>query len=82
VLAGDYLAVRKANVARQGDLVIARIGDSGETVVKRYAGKREGVVVLESVNPSYPPIRAAEVEIVGVVVWQHRPLESLRGFGK
>jgi SOS-response transcriptional repressor LexA len=82
VLPGDWLAVRKTSVAHPGDLVIARVGGDGETVVKRFVGRREGLIVLESVNPSYPPTRAAEVEILGVVVWQRRSIEALRKFGR
>jgi phage repressor protein C with HTH and peptisase S24 domain len=51
-------------------------------LLKRYAGKRGGQVLLESVNPVYPPIEPDSIEIIGVVVWQHRPKDTLRSFGR
>jgi len=80
VLPGDYVAVRKTSSASPGDIVVARLGD--ETLVKRYVGRQSGKIMLESVNPVYPPIDAGEAEIIGVVVWQHRPKATFRSFGR
>ncbi|MBN1459538.1 MAG: LexA family transcriptional regulator [Armatimonadetes bacterium] len=80
ILEGDYVAVRKTSTATPGDIVVARYED--DTVVKRYAGRRGGRITLESVNPLYPPLAPDNVEILGVVVWQHRPKDTLRRFGR
>jgi SOS-response transcriptional repressor LexA len=81
LLAGDYAAVKSTGEAQAGQTVLAKINDN--TVMARYAGRREGLIVLESVNPIYPPIKTdAASEIIGVVVWLHRPAETLQNFGK
>jgi hypothetical protein len=81
LLAGDYAAVKSVGDAQVGQIVLARIG--GNTVMSRYAGRREGKIILESVNPVYPPLITDPAnEIVGVIVWLHRPEETLSKFGK
>jgi SOS-response transcriptional repressor LexA len=81
LLEGDYAAVKSAADAQAGQIVLAKIDD--KTVMARYAGRREGLIVLESVNPIYPPIKTdLASEIIGVIVWLHRPEETLQNFGK
>ena len=69
---GDVLAVRKKPNPRDGDLVVARIGD--EVVVKRFVRKDKHTIELqpESHNPEHKPIRIDEhtvdFEVVGTVV--------------
>jgi repressor LexA len=54
IASGDLLAVHKTEVARNGEIVVARMGD--EVTVKRF--QREGDVVrLLPANPDYAPIR-------------------------
>ena len=56
ILDGDLLAVKKAQEAHNGQIVVARIGD--EVTVKRLS--RHGrVLELLPENPAYQPIRVA-----------------------
>ena len=69
ILEGDLLAVRKANEARNGQIVVARVGD--DVTVKRW--QRKGFVVeLIAENPDYAPIvidtRSQEVFLEGIGV--------------
>ena len=67
---GDDVAVQRNPDVRDGDLVVARIGQ--EIVLKRYRRVSKRVVELqpESTNPEHQPIRidaqSDDVEIVGV----------------
>ena len=69
---GDVVAVRRETQARDGDLVVARIGQ--DVTLKRFHRKRAGVVELQpqSTNPEHRTIRidarTEDAEIVGVVV--------------
>jgi len=76
LIPGDFAAVRKASTAQGGDLVVAKQGD--DRYVKWYIGRRGGVVRLESENPAYEPTEASDIEVVGVVVWSHRPEAGLK----
>jgi repressor LexA len=51
---GDLLAVKKADTARNGQIVVARLGD--EVTVKRYK-KTAGVIELLPENPDFQTIR-------------------------
>jgi repressor LexA len=54
ILDGDLLAVKKTDQARNGQIVVARIGD--EVTVKRY--KKTGTLIeLLPENPEFSPIR-------------------------
>jgi len=50
---GDLLAVHKTDTARDGQIVVARLGD--EVTVKRLS-RRDGKVELLAENPDYAPI--------------------------
>lgn len=69
---GDVLAVRRNPDPRDGDIVVARIGD--EVVVKRFSRTGPKTIELqpESTNPEHKPIqitaRTVGFEIVGTVV--------------
>ena len=67
---GDVAAIRKAGVARPGQVVVARRGD--ETMVKRYGGKVGRQIRLCSENPEYDEIVSDDIEIIGVLVWTYR----------
>ena len=69
---GDVVAIRHQPEARDGDIVLARIGE--EVTLKRF--QRTGADTVEfqpeSTNPEHKPIRADlrtdDIQIVGVVV--------------
>jgi repressor LexA len=54
ILDGDLLAVKKADAARNGQIVVARLGD--DVTVKRYR-KTGGVIELLPENPDFKVIR-------------------------
>ncbi|WP_294636930.1 transcriptional repressor LexA [uncultured Aquabacterium sp.] len=53
ILDGDLLAVARAREARNGQIVVARLGD--EVTVKRFQRTAEGVMLLPE-NPDFQPI--------------------------
>jgi repressor LexA len=56
ILDGDLLAVKKIDSAKNGQIVVARLGD--EVTVKRY--RKSGTVIeLLPENPDFEPIRVA-----------------------
>ena len=69
ILDGDLLAVRRATEARNGQIVVARVGD--EVTVKRWQ-RRGDVVELLAENPDFQPIvvnaRSEELTIEGIGV--------------
>ena len=78
ILDGDLLAVKRAQEARNGQIVVARVGD--EVTVKRW--QRKGTTVqLIAENPLYPPIvldaRSDTVAIEGIGVGLLRTGKSL-----
>ena len=54
ILDGDLLAVKKADSARNGQIIVARIGD--DVTVKRYK-KMGNMIELLPENPDFEPIR-------------------------
>jgi phage repressor protein C with HTH and peptisase S24 domain len=77
IIAGDYIAVKKAQTAQPGDIVVVKIDDS--TYVKRLQKLQRGKMILASINPIYPPIETAKGEIVGIIAWLHRTPDALKG---
>ena len=65
ILEGDYAVVRPADVAGDGERVVAVIDD--EATVKRFYKERERVR-LEPANEAYEPIRSNSVQLLGRVV--------------
>lgn len=53
IMDGDYIAVHKAETARNGEIVVARVDN--EVTVKRYEKKRSQVVLYPE-NDDYQPI--------------------------
>lgn len=53
IMDGDLLAVQQARDAKNGQIVVARIGD--EVTVKRYKRNRDGIALLPE-NPDFEPI--------------------------
>ncbi len=74
ILPGDLVIVRRQASARDGDIVVARVGN--EATVKRLR-LRHGRVELMPENPAYAPIvpEADEVEVLGKVIEVRRRLE-------
>jgi repressor LexA len=64
ILEGDYVVVRPAEVADNGEIVVALIGD--EATVKRFF-KEKDRVRLEPANKAYKPIRSADAKLLGTV---------------
>lgn len=62
---GDYVVVSRQNVARNGEIVVALI--EGEATVKRIY-KEVNLFRLQPENPSYSPIYAERLLILGKVV--------------
>jgi repressor LexA len=76
ILDGDLLVVRRAQGARDGDIVVALAGDdesADEATVKRFF-REDGRVRLQPENASMDPIYARHVQILGKVVGVFREL--------
>ena len=67
IMDGDYVVVRPAQLARDGEIVVALVGDDSEATVKRFF-KESDQVRLEPENDDLEAIVSAEVSIVGSVV--------------
>ena len=68
ILDGDLLAVHKTKEAREGQIVVARLGD--EVTVKRLHRTRHGIELLPE-NPDFQPIVVGEgdaFELEGIAV--------------
>ena len=76
ILDGDIVVVRRQQDARNGEIVVALVGDAGwadEATVKRFF--REGTRVrLQPENSAYEPIYADHVQILGRVTGVFRAL--------
>jgi len=57
IMDGDLLAVQRASEAKNGQIVVARIGD--EVTVKRFKRGKQGIELLPE-NPDFEPIRVSE----------------------
>lgn len=73
IMDGDLLAVSKTNIARDGEVVVARVND--EVTVKRFERKDKRHVLLHAENQDFSPIPvdlktdffAIEGKAVGVI---------------
>jgi repressor LexA len=65
ILEGDLVVVRPQDVAEDGEIVVALVGE--EATVKRFFQEKDHVR-LQPENDSMEPIRAREVRIMGKVV--------------
>ncbi len=59
IMDGDLLAVKKSDSARNGQIVVARIGD--DVTVKRYMKTAKGIELLPE-NPDFSPIIVSDNE--------------------
>jgi repressor LexA len=76
ILDGDVVVVRRAQDARDGEVVVALAGDdetADEATVKRFF-RENGRIRLQPENASLEPIFAPHVEILGKVVGVFREL--------
>jgi repressor LexA len=64
ILEGDYVVVRPSEVADDGEIVVALIGD--EATVKRFFRDKD-TVRLEPANKAYKPIRSKDAALLGTV---------------
>jgi len=72
ILDGDLIVVRQQNEARNGEIVVALIGE--EATVKRFFKERT-LIRLQPENPSMEPIYSQDVSILGKVVGVFRSLQ-------
>jgi repressor LexA len=76
ILEGDIVVVRRQQDARDGDIVVALVGDdesANEATVKRFF-RENGRVRLQPENASMEPIYAPHVQILGKVIGVFRRL--------
>jgi len=71
ILEGDFVVVHSQNTARDGDVVVALLGE--EATVKRFF-REDDHIRLQPENASMEPIRSKEVKILGRVVGLLRSL--------
>ena len=64
---GDHVTVRTQDTARNGEIVVALVGEDSEATVKRFF-KEKDHIRLQPENETLEPIRSREVAIVGKVV--------------
>jgi repressor LexA len=65
ILDGDHVTVRQQKTARNGEIVVALVGE--EATVKRYF-KEKDHIRLQPENDSHEPIRTRDAQILGRVV--------------
>jgi repressor LexA len=76
ILDGDYVVVRRQQEARNGEIVVALVGDdesADEATVKRFH-RDNGTVRLIAENPAYAPIEGRHVQVLGKVIGVFRAL--------
>jgi len=72
ILDGDYVLVRDQDTARNGEIVVAMVGDD-EATVKRFYRERDHIR-LQPENDSFEPILSREVSILGKVIGVFRKI--------
>ena len=65
ILEGDHVVVRPQETARDGEIVVALVGD--EATVKRFFREADHIR-LQPENPDMEPIRTREAAVIGRVV--------------
>jgi repressor LexA len=76
ILDGDILVVERRQDAKNGDIVVALVGDgewADEATVKRFF-REDGRIRLQAENEAYEPIYAEHVQILGHVIGVFRAL--------
>jgi repressor LexA len=72
ILDGDIVVVKKQDTARDGEIIVARVGDD-EATVKRYFREADHIR-LQPENSTMDPILSTDVSVEGRVVGQMRTL--------
>ena len=72
ILDGDFIIVRQQNEARNGEIVVALIGE--EATVKRFFKERT-LIRLQPENDTMEPIYSQDVSILGKVVGIFRTIQ-------
>jgi repressor LexA len=67
ILDKDYVIVRRQDTARDGEIVVALVGEEAEATVKRFFRESDHVR-LQPENDTMEPIRSREVQVLGRVV--------------
>ena len=70
----DYILVRVQHTARNGEIVVAMVGDE-EATVKRYY-KEKDYIRLQPANSAYEPVRSRDVRVLGKVIGLFRLLSE------
>ncbi len=65
IFEGDHVIVHKQKTARNGDIVVALVGE--EATVKRFF-KEKDHIRLQPENSALEPIRTREAQVLGRVV--------------
>jgi repressor LexA len=65
ILEGDFVVVRPTDVAANGEIVVALLGD--EATVKRFYRERDAIR-LEPENEAHEPITTQDAELLGKVI--------------
>lgn len=71
IMDGDLILVRQQNTARNGEIVVALIGD--EATVKRFY-REKTLIRLQPENPMMEPIYSQDVSVLGKVIGVFRLL--------
>jgi repressor LexA len=71
ILEGDFVVVRPQDVAVDGEIVVALVGEESEATVKRFFHEADHVR-LQPENETMEPIRSKDVRVLGKVVGLYR----------
>jgi repressor LexA len=71
ILEGDFVVVRPQDVAIDGEIVVALVGEESEATVKRFFHEADHVR-LQPENETMEPIRSKDVRVLGKVVGLYR----------
>jgi repressor LexA len=71
ILEGDFVVVRPQEVAVDGEIVVALVGEESEATVKRFFHEADHVR-LQPENTTMEPIRSKDVRVLGKVVGLYR----------
>jgi repressor LexA len=76
LLEGDYIGVRRQEVATTGDIVVAQVDEFDEVTVKRLKQIATEIILIPD-NPEFPSYssRHHRIRLIGKVTWVKRYLE-------
>ncbi|MFA0736025.1 MAG: hypothetical protein OGMRLDGQ_002525 [Candidatus Fervidibacter sp.] len=76
LLEGDYIGVRRQEVATTGDIVVAQVNEFDEVTVKRLKQIATEIILVPD-NPEFPSYssRHHRIRLIGKVTWVKRFLE-------